>query len=400
MFTALLGLASLALLVPALVLLIECLAASHRVDAPRARHPRPRLAVLIPAHDEGAVIPRTLDQVRAQLYPDDRLLVVADNCSDDTAALARRAGAEVIERRDAERRGKGFALAFGLKHLSARPPEVVLVVDADCEVAAGTIDRLARQASASGRPVQAEYVLTQSPNGAADARGAISALAFLVRNQVRMRGLHRMGQPCQLTGSGMAFPWALLRDAPPLRDNLVEDMVLGVHLALAGKPPLHCAQASITSPLPRDGRAQWGQRRRWEHGHLTTLLTYGPRLLTAGLRRRRIDLCAMALDIMVPPLALLVVAMVGLLPVTGGAWALGASALPFLINLLSLGLVTVAVACAWWRFARHTVPAHALAAVPAYVLWKIPLYLGFALRGRHKTWERTARASAEEERAA
>ena len=80
----------------------------------------------------------------AQLEPGDRLLVVADNCTDHTAAVARAAGAEVLERRDAERRGKGYALAAGVDTLRAGPPDVVVIVDADCRPAAGAIDRLVR----------------------------------------------------------------------------------------------------------------------------------------------------------------------------------------------------------------------------------------------------------------
>lgn len=390
MLLTLLIVPSLLVLLPSLVLFIECVAARRGRQQSGSHGLRPSVAVLIPAHDEEADIATTVRQVRGQLQPGDRLLVVADNCADQTAQLAAQAGAEVVVRTEADRRGKGFALACGVQHLGAQPPEVVIVVDADCQVSPGALDRLGRQALASGRPVQAEYVL--SAPGGSDARAAVSAMAFLLRNQVRMRGLHALGQPCQLTGSGMAFPWSLLRDAPPLHDNLVEDMVLGVHLALAGAPPLHCAEVSVTSLLPCAGRAQLGQRRRWEHGHLATLTSFAPRLLFAGLRRMRLDVCVMALDLMVPPLALLVMTLLGLIAVDGLAWLLGAPAIPLLISALALGLVASAVASAWWRFGRLVVPARSLLAVPGYLLWKIPLYLGFALRGRHRSWERTARS--------
>src|SRR5262249_19653464 len=91
--------------------------------------PRPRCAVVIPAHNEPAGFGDTTKRLQPQSRPGDRLIVVADNCSDSTAAAAREAGAEVIERQDAERRGKGFALDFGLKHLEADPPAVVVVID-------------------------------------------------------------------------------------------------------------------------------------------------------------------------------------------------------------------------------------------------------------------------------
>jgi glycosyltransferase involved in cell wall biosynthesis len=114
--------------------------------------------VLVPAHDEEGGIAAALATVVPQLAPGDRLLVVADNCSDGTAAAARAAGAEVVERRS-DLRGKGYALAFGVDHLRAAPPSAVVIVDADCELAPGTLDALAAELARSGRPVQALYLM-------------------------------------------------------------------------------------------------------------------------------------------------------------------------------------------------------------------------------------------------
>ena len=386
-----LWLAAAAVLWPSLVFFFECLCASSGRHSVHTTGLRPQAAVLIPAHDEESGIAATVLALRAGLAEDDRLLVVADNCSDGTAAAARAAGAEVIERHDRTKHGKGYALAFGSEHLAKLPPQVVIVVDADCRVSEGGLERLARMTVQTGRPVQAEYLLT--PQAGTDARSAINGLAFLVRNLVRPRGLHRLGFPCQLTGSGMAFPWPLLRDAPPLRANLVEDLMLGIELALAGTPPILCSAVSVSSSLPEPGRAQLGQRRRWEHGHLSTLFSQGPRLLWAGIAQWRAGLVAMAFDLMVPPLALLVTAIAGLSLVAAGAAFAAASMGPLLLCLAAGVLVLLAVSIAWWRFARLLLPARLLAAVPGYVLWKIPLYLGFFLRGRHQRWERTTRTT-------
>jgi cellulose synthase/poly-beta-1,6-N-acetylglucosamine synthase-like glycosyltransferase len=388
-----LWLATAAVLWPSLVFFFQCLCArsSGCTNPASLTGVRPRIAVLVPAHDEESGIATIVCALRTELTEDDRLLVVADNCTDGTASAAAAAGAEVIERFDRTHHGKGYALAYGTEHLAKRPPQVVIIVDADCCVSEGGLDRLARVAAKTGRPVQAEYLLSLPAKP--DARSAISGLAFLVRNLVRPRGMHRLGFPCQLTGSGMAFLWPLLRDAPPLRANLVEDLRLGIELALAGTPPVLCSAVSVSSALPDPGKAQLGQRRRWEHGHLSTLLSQGPRLLWAGIAQWRADLVAMAFDLMVPPLALLVTAVAGLSLLAAGAAVAGASTGPLLLGLVSGLVVLLAVLSAWWRFARHLLPARLLASVPAYVLWKMPLYLGFFLRGRHKRWERTTRAT-------
>jgi cellulose synthase/poly-beta-1,6-N-acetylglucosamine synthase-like glycosyltransferase len=377
--------------IPCLVLFLECLVAL----LPGARDqlatgPRPRTAVLIPAHDEERGIAATVTGLRAQLAPGDRLIVIADNCSDGTAAAARAAGAEVIERQDTSRRGKGFAIVFAVDHLAAtNPPEAVIIVDADCRISPGGLEILAREAVATNRPIQGEYVLA-APDKPTP-RGVISALAVLLRNRVRPLGMRRMGFPAHLTGSGMSFPWAVLRAAPHPGGNLVEDLVMGVEFALAGHPPLHCRAVQVSSELPEGDDAALGQRRRWEHGQLSTLLQYAPRLILAGLGRAKLHLVAMGLDLAVPPLALLVM-LAGAATVTAAvaAW-LGLSPLPLYILGGALGLLAIAVLSTWARFGGEKLPLRYALVVPLYVLWKIPLYFTFFLKGKHKVWERTRR---------
>ncbi|HVZ34487.1 MAG TPA: glycosyltransferase family 2 protein, partial [Polyangiaceae bacterium] len=255
----------------------------------------------MPAHNERAVIVGTLQNLRAELDDQTSLLVVADNCEDDTPALAESAGARVVRRVDPTRRGKGYAIEFGLAELAKDPPEIVVIVDADCRVEPGSIGILAERAQCTGRPVQAEYLILPPR---LEPKTAVNAVAFLIKNRVRPLGLHRLGLPCQLTGSGMAFPWAVIRKAPAMGAYLVEDMLMGLELARLGSPPLFCPEARIRSELPTRDQAQRGQRRRWEHGHLATLIAHGPRLVFEGITRADRDLLALGLDLLVPPLTL------------------------------------------------------------------------------------------------
>jgi cellulose synthase/poly-beta-1,6-N-acetylglucosamine synthase-like glycosyltransferase len=379
--------------VPAAVFFWECmLGAAYRPKAPLpGPGGRPRIAVLVPAHDEGAGIAKTISELRSQLTDQDVLLVVADNCSDDTATLAAASGARVVERHDSERRGKGYALVFGLEQLAAQPPDVVVIVDADCAVSEGGIEQIARLAHQTDRPVQADYVLTPSerPSG----RSVVSALAFLVKNRVRPRGLAALGMPCLLTGTGMGFPWAVLRKAPPTDDHLVEDMVMGLELALLGHAPRLCPDAHVTSSLPERAQAANTQRRRWEHGHLATLIEHGPRLFVQGILRSRLELIALALDLMVPPLSLLVALLSAGLGLGTVAWLLGASPLPMLMFATSMFGIAMGAGVGWYAYGRDLVRARDLLAVPRYVLWKLPLYFSFFTRGRQRGWQRTERSA-------
>jgi glycosyltransferase involved in cell wall biosynthesis len=92
--------------------------------------------------------------LKKQLKSTDRLIVVADNCSDDTAAVAVEAGAEVLRRDDPSKVGKGYALDWAIRYLRNNPPEVVIFVDADCRVADHTVDELAAACIRTSRPAQ------------------------------------------------------------------------------------------------------------------------------------------------------------------------------------------------------------------------------------------------------
>jgi len=380
---------------PAAILFVETVAAwaVRRRNPTLPQPPVPRFAVLVPAHDEEEGIGRTVHALLAQLGPGDRLVVIADNCTDATAARAREAaGASpitVLERNDPAHRGKGYALAHGLRHLDEDPPAVVAIVDADCTIARGALGDLAAVALTSGRPVQAEYLLAPPPNPHPVA--LVSGVALLLKNRVRPLGMAALGVPCHLTGSGMAFPWSLIRKAPETGSNLVEDLVMGLDMALMGRPPLFCPAVHVRSELPPGSQAGRGQRTRWEHGVLHTARTYVPRLLGQFVRGGDRRLAALALDLLVPPLALLVMAQLGICGLTAIlAWAGGIHG-PFWTSLGALGATGIAVLLGWTTFAGPDLPLRYALYVPFYVLWKIPLYLAFALRGKQRTWERTAR---------
>src|SRR6185503_340996 len=216
-------------LVPCVVLALECLAACwprRRAKSTPAR--LPRTVVLVPAHDEEECLPAALRSLAPELGEHDRVLVVAHNCTDRTAMVARARGAEVVEARDSGTGGKPDALKAGLRHLDADPPEVVVIVDADCRVEPGAVRTLAMAAAASGGPVQGDYRFAA---GSDDDFASLSSLALLVKNVVRPLGLTHLGLPCLLNGAGSAYPFAQLRAAPHGEGSIAEDYQLAIDLA-------------------------------------------------------------------------------------------------------------------------------------------------------------------------
>ena len=387
MLTLLAALVLAAVAVPNVVIAVELLVGLRPRALRLSEGPAPDTVVLVPAHDEAAGVGAMLARLLPLLPTGARVLVVADNCTDDTAALARAAGAQVSERHDPARRGKGHALAHGRAVLAASPPAVVIVLDADCVPEPGALERLARGAAATARPVQASYLFEPRPRASPVVQ--ISGFAFLVKNLIRQAGLARIGAPAVLTGSGMAFPWAQFVAAPLATDDIVEDLAIGVALAQGGAAPLFDAGATIWT-APATGGATIAQRTRWEHGFVATARRVAPPLVAQGLRGRP-GLAWLGLHIAVPPLALLLGVDAAALAVLAALWGLGASAVPLLVGATLVGVVGAGVVLAWARHGRAQVSAGALARAPLYLLWKLPIYLKL-VRGAETRWVRTERS--------
>jgi cellulose synthase/poly-beta-1,6-N-acetylglucosamine synthase-like glycosyltransferase len=373
-----------------IVLLTELLAGTFasRRNAATALALPPKIAILMPAHNEAASIARFIEPLLPQLGERVRLVVIADNCTDDTASIARAAGAMVIERHDATLRGKGHALAFGRDWLAQDPPDVVVVLDADCELEGDSLSTLAETCVASGRPVQSCYLLRSQPSDAAMVQ--ISNFAFLIKNLVRQRGAARIGAPAILGGTGMAFPWALFKNAPLATSHLVEDLVLGIDFARAGHAPLYLEDARTwSSPAAKD--ATRTQRTRWEHGYVQTAAKVALPLVGEGVARGRWGLIWQGLSLAVPPLALLMTLGIALLGVTALLALLGASWLPAAVLFAAMTLTTIALGIAWAREGRIAISGATLLRIPLYLLWKLPVYLKL-VRSTQSEWVRTERA--------
>jgi cellulose synthase/poly-beta-1,6-N-acetylglucosamine synthase-like glycosyltransferase len=348
----------------------------------------PSIAVLVPAHDEEAHIQKTLLSIGSQLSSGDRLVVVADNCTDSTASVAVASGAEVCVRTNTKQIGKGYALDYGMRFLAESPRQVVIIVDADCLVADGAIKMLACRAASTGRPIQAQYLMLSPPDAGLMAR--VAGFAWLVRNLIRPLGFARLGLPCHLMGAGMAFPWALIASASLANGNLVEDITLGMELAERGSAPEFCPQALVTSYFPRSKKGLTSQRYRWEHGHLDVILHVAPKALWRAIRRRNVPLAALALDLMIPPLALLIMFLGTVLLGAAGMYVLDGAVLPLEMSACLVGLFAGSSIAGWWRYGRHCISVWDLCCAIGYVFWKIPLYLRFIVC-KQVRWVRSER---------
>jgi hypothetical protein len=370
----------------------------ERRHARRAPGPQPaaRVVVLIPAHDEEGLIARCLDTLGRQTYPRAlyELVVIADNCTDETASVARAAGATVLVRDEPDLRGKGRALRWAIDLLRQRelPPDAIVVVDADSVAEPAFLAALAERFEAGAEVVQGESLLFEDGSSASSLRAA----AFLLVNRVRPAGRAVLGLPSNLAGNGTLYGRRVLERMSWDAFTSAEDVEYSVKLRSAGVRAVFGRGAVLRSPGPPTSEAAEQQRQRWEGGKLHVARTQVPRLLARGLRERRLLLLDAAVELAVPPLGLLVAGTVlgasaaGVLAWVGllASW----TAWPWLLALVLLPLYVLT-----GLHAGHA-PASAyrsLAGAPLLVVRKTVTahrLLGF----RHDTWVRTERAAAAE----
>ncbi len=349
--------------------------------------------VIVPAHNEAAVIGATLANLTQTLRKNERVLVVADNCQDHTAQIAREAGSLAIERHDPSARGKGHALQFAFEYLERHhTPSIVVILDADCRVSPQTVTRISMRAFEGRRPVQA-LNLSEARRGS-DSLHVLSELGFRFKNLVRPLGFRNVGLPCHLMGTGMAIPWQLLQNCRVAGDSLAEDMQWGIELALLGHAARFHAEDPVLSELPHQAANFMTQRTRWEQGHLRTAFSQIPKLLKRGVLRGRIDLVALALDLLIPPFSLLMAIWAFACFCYFGFWLAGASFWPCLLLCFTGAFTALTILCCWWKFCRVQIPFRAILTLPFYVGRKLPIYASFLLGRGAKQWIRTQREPA------
>lgn len=364
-----------------------------------ARRPRPparggrgvRFDIVVPAHDEEAGIAETVRSLFAIDYPRDdfRVVVVADNCTDRTATRATEAGAMVLERTDPDRRGKGHALAFAFELLIEQgTAQAFVVVDADTLVSPNLLGAFASRIEKGAVALQADYGVR---NPDESWRTRLLHLAFTLFHEVRSSGRERLGLSCGLRGNGMAFTKALLAEVPHDAFSVVEDVEYGLRLAQAGHRVHYVGEARVLGEMPATERASRSQRARWEEGRRALARRHSIELLKQAAQRRSLVLLDLALDLLVPPLSVLALAMAAGLGISWGGWlaGLGTSTAAAAWAAAAAGLA-VYVARGWLAAGLGWRGLLDLARVPGYVLWKLAVR---ARRdpSRHGVWVRTQR---------
>jgi cellulose synthase/poly-beta-1,6-N-acetylglucosamine synthase-like glycosyltransferase len=349
----------------------------------RAAAKRPiRLAAIVPAHNEEAMIARTV----ASLHAADALtpvLVVAHNCTDGTANQAAAAGAEVFELNDPAAHGKGAALRMGFALAAEMGFDAFLVVDADSVVSSNLIAATQAAMELGAQATQCRYELEVPPANSRNAAARLRALACRGMNVFRPAGRVGLGFSAGLFGNGFALTQETLNRVPFSADSIVEDLEYHMSLVSGGLRVDWVEDAFVRAPVGPPGMAQAVQDSRWAGGRLGVARRWTGRLVAAILRGRWRAIASLCEAWSLPlsyGLALLLLA--ALLPVPwlhAAAWGCAGIAALYIIGTIFLGDDPLR------DFA-------ALVAAPAHLGWKAAI-LPLVLRQsrRRAEWARTRR---------
>ena len=388
------GLANLLLAVLALPATFSCAylalltILSRRLPLPRRSSRQLRFDVVVPAHNEEAGIARTVSSLLAMDWPGSqfRVLVVADNCSDATAAVARGAGAHVLERQDSTLRGKGYALAHAFE-TSIRDgfATAVVVVDADAEVSENLLEAFAARIERGARAIQAQYGIL---NPWASWRTRLITVAKGAFHVVRSRARERLRLSCGVRGNGWCVTHELLREVPYRYYSLTEDVEYGIALGVAGCRVEYAGEAHSNADMASSEKNARTQRQRWEKGRFQLVRSTTVPLLRTAVRQRSRICLDLAFDLIVPPLSYLTVNIV-LLGVIAGIWSFWDPRAVFWAwwALACAAALALHVLRGWQLSGTGIRGLTALGHVPGFILWRIWLLLG------RKTgeWVRTER---------
>jgi len=291
------------------------LAITYFVTADKVRQGVPRTLrylLFIPAHNEEAMIGRILMSLARVDYDRDgfEACVIADNCTDRTAEIARRHGARVLVREDVSRKGKGFAIEWALRQVNLDVFDAVVIADADNLIDPGFFRGLNEAIDDGSCAIQCNNCLANSRETAFT---KIIHLSRTVNNELYHHAKHRIGLSSYLMGNGMCFTTQLLRRHPWATGTMAEDYEYYAELVKDNESVGFAANSRLYHQESTGLRHASKQRLRWSSGRSQVARRYGAGLLAKGLKDRNLRVIDASFPLILPNLSLMVNMTVGAL---------------------------------------------------------------------------------------
>ncbi len=353
-----------------------------------------KFAMIIPAHNEEISIGKTLKSLFEVDYPRDKfdVIVVADNCTDLTAEIARKHGATVYERFDEINRGKGYALRWCIDLLFQKKCtyDAIAIIDADSIVSKNFLGVLNFYINKGSEAIQTADLVAPQPDSWSS---EVTRLGFMLYNFVRPLGRKVINCSAGVRGNGMCFTAKTLKEVPWNTYSLNEDLEYGLILLLHGINVDFAPEAIVYATMPKSAKNAESQRARWERGRFPIIKKYGVKLLRYSIKKLSLRTFDAFIELITPPF------------VNSVAFAV----LMLLINLvlLFMGIAFSKTFIMLWSIVIFAAIAHVLIGlyaaradlmlykafvfIPKYIVWKFLLYFKIFRNNKKDEWVRTTR---------
>lgn len=354
-----------------------------------------KFAIVVPAHNEENIITKTIYSLSGLIYPkrNYEVFVIADNCTDNTAKVARSLGVTVLERTNKNKTGKGYALRWAFDKILAKQDafDAIIVVDADSLISGNYLEVMNYYLEQGSRVIQSSDLVLPNPgNWSIEA----TRIGFLLYNYVKPLGRKVLNLNMGLRGNGMCFNANVLREVPWKAWSLIEDVEYGLLLLLKGEKIDFAPEATVLAQMPVEAKNAESQRSRWEIGRYGIIKTYTTKFLVKAIKQRSASYFDIFLDLITPPFVNIMLMTTAVLFLVILLWLLGL--LPAL-HVLLWGILLI-IGIAYFFLGLYVSGADknlykSLLRIPYYIFWKMKLYLNVFKKGKTKEWIRTERDS-------
>lgn len=349
-----------------------------------------RFNILIPAHNEQLYLPRLLESLQSQEYPQNwyRVTVVADNCTDGTEALCETFDVDVLVRKDTERKGKGYAIRWALEQLEDDRFDALVIVDSDSHAVPGLLKQLNLQMDRGDRVIQC-YNGVANPGQSWFTR--LMDVSRTIGNDIVHPGKRKLGLSSYLMGNGMCFDIRLLQSHGWNAFSVGEDWEYYARLVLAGEYVGYSRHAKVYHQESVNLKQASSQRIRWSSGRFQVLREYGLSLFLQGIRKHDLKCLDASLPLVFPNPSLGInLTIIGFI-LAEVHWLFTDSALFPAWYAILVSAQGVMFVVGIFHTKDKAASALSLVFAPAFLLWKMGIdLLSFCGIGR-KEWKRTER---------
>jgi cellulose synthase/poly-beta-1,6-N-acetylglucosamine synthase-like glycosyltransferase len=366
----------------------------RRISA--GQRPQLSFAIVIPAHDEEDAIGPTLESCFALDYPRElfEVFVIADNCSDRTATIADRMGANCLVRHNEQQRGKGDALAWAFEQMSPLKHDAVVVLDADCTLDPNALRVFDARLAAGDRVLQAKVAISNPDESFIS---LAMAVGNLMENDLFYAPKDRLGMVVFLRGTGIVFRRDVLERIPFRGNSKVEDKEHTLRLLRDGIPVRFVPEVGVRTAFPASREQLEVQRQRWAAGSIHLGKSMALRLMGEGLLRRNWKIADAGWTLLVEIRALLLLQLlltIGLAllarfhsPGMMSNALLAGAATAVLLHAFCWGVGVLRLGLTWSRLAR-------MGMVGLPVAWLLGIFVRHLFQPRTDSWNKTPRRPA------